>query len=268
MEKSPYFALEDKTVFVAGGAGDIGRTIVTAFAEQHSKVAIADLNLQSAERHAQKLTGARVTAVGLDVTSDASIRKAVDLTVDRFGPIDILVNVAGVLCRKSFFETTRQDFETGFAVNVMGMFLVSREVAAHMAPRGQGAIINISSMNARLAVENRCVYAATKAAVNMLTQSMAVELSPLGITVNAVAPGIVDSQMARVRLNTPALLKAFTDAIPLKQLTMPEDVAYAVLFLASPYARKISGEILLVDGALTARMALPQPKETAWRPQA
>jgi len=260
MDQTPYFGLEDKVVFVAGGAGDIGRTIVKSFAEQQSRVVIADLDVESAEKHAEQLTSARVAACSLDVISESSIRKAVDHAVQRFGPIDVLVNAAGVLCRKSFFETTRQDFKESFSVNVMGMFLVSREVAARMKERRRGTIINISSMNAKLAVENRCLYGATKAAVNMLTQSMAVELSPMGITVNAVAPGIVDSKMARVRLNTPELLRQYTEAIPLKQMTLPEDVAYSVLFLASPFARNISGEILLVDGALTARMPLPKPK--------
>ena len=115
-------------------------------------------------------------------------------------------------------------------------------------------------MNAKPAVENRVVYGATKAAVNMLTQSMAIELASDGINVNAAAPGVVDSKMARVRLNTPELVEAIGKSIPLGRLTRPEDVAHCVLFLASPYAKNISGEIVVIDGALTARMSLPKPE--------
>jgi len=259
MEDTPYFNLKDKVIFIAGGAGDIGQVIVDAFAKQGAKVVIGDLDIQKARDVARSLETADVTACRLDITSETSVQEAVEFVEKDSGPIDILVNVAGILCRKSLFETTKKDFDDSFAVNVTGMFLVSREVALRMRTRRQGVIVNISSMNAKLAIEKRVAYGATKAAVNLLTQSMALELASDGITVNAVAPGVVDSKMARVRLNTPELIRKFSESIPLGRLTLPEDVAYCVLFLASPYAKNISGEIVAVDGALTARMSLPKP---------
>ncbi len=260
MKDTPNFNLRGKVVFIAGGAGDIGEAIVKAFAAQSAKVVIGDLNFQRAQEIAEALGNADVSSCHLDITSEVSVKDAVAFAERCYGPIDVLVNVAGVLCRKSFFETAKRDFDDSFAVNVTGMFLVSREVASRMRSRHQGVIVNISSMNSKLAVENRVVYGSTKAAVNMLTQSMALELASDGINVNAVAPGVVDSKMARVRLNTPELLKKFSESVPLGRLTLPEDVADCVLFLSSACAKNISGEIIVVDGALTARMSLPKPE--------
>jgi NAD(P)-dependent dehydrogenase (short-subunit alcohol dehydrogenase family) len=252
--------IRDKVVFIAGGAGDIGESIVEAFVQQYSKVIIGDLDEKKAKEIAKGSGELEVSACRLDVTSEESIKKAVDFVKRKYGKIDVLVNVVGVLCRKSFFQTTKQDFEESFAINVTGMFLVSREIAELMRLHQGGSIINISSLNGKLATENRIVYGATKAAVNLLTKSMALELGPFGINVNAVAPGVVDSKMARVRLNTPELVKQYENSIPLNRLAVPTDVAHCVVFLASPYAKYISGEIILVDGALTTRMSIPKPR--------
>jgi NAD(P)-dependent dehydrogenase (short-subunit alcohol dehydrogenase family) len=181
--------------------------IVRAFARQNAKVVIADLNLDRAQEIAKGIEESDVLACLLDTTSEDSIKNAVDFAIKGYGTIDVLVNVAGLLCRKPFFETTKQDFEESFSVNVKGMFLVSREVSEIMRDNRSGSIINISSINGNLAVENRVVYGVTKSAVNILAKSMALKLAPFGISVNAVAPGVVDSKMARVRLNTPELRK-------------------------------------------------------------
>lgn len=249
-----------KVVLVSGGAGDIGEAVVRAFAKQKSRVILGDLDQNRADEISKRLEDWNVSSCPLDITSEESVKETVATVKSRYGRIDVLINVAGVLCRKSFFDTSKEDFEESLAVNVTGLFLASREVAALMAGEGAGSIIHISSLNAKLAAENRVLYGATKAAVNSLTQSMALELGPLGIRVNAVAPGIVDSSMARVRLNTPELRKTFADAIPLRRLALPGDVAHCALFLASPYADYISGEVILVDGALTTRMSIPSPK--------
>ena len=259
-EPAPDLHLKGKVILVSGGAGDIGEAVVRAFAEQKARVLLGDVDRVKAEEIVKRCENPDVWNCYLNITSEESIKDVVAKIKDRYGGIDILVNVAGVLCRKSFFDTTKEDFAESLAVNVTGLFLVSREVATLMAAAGTGSIIHISSLNAKLAAENRLLYGATKAAVNSLTQSMALELGPLGIRVNAVAPGIVDSTMARVRLNTPELRKTFADGIPLRKLALPVDVAHCVLFLASPYADYISGEVILVDGALTTRMSIPSPK--------
>jgi NAD(P)-dependent dehydrogenase (short-subunit alcohol dehydrogenase family) len=259
-DQAPDFHIEGKVVLVSGGAGDIGEAVVRAFAEQNSRVILGDLDRGRADGISKRFQDGDVSSCHLDITSEESVKEAVATVKGRYGRIDVLINVAGVLCRKSFFDTSKEDFEESLAVNVTGLFLTSREVAALMAAEGAGSIIHISSLNAKLAAENRVLYGATKAAVNSLTQSMALELGPLGIRVNAVAPGIVDSKMARVRLDTPELRKTFADAIPLRRLALPVDVARCALFLASPYADYISGEVILVDGALTTRMSIPSPR--------
>ncbi len=145
------------------------------------------------------------------------------------------------------------------AVNVYGAFLLAKAFIPHLkaSPTG-GSIINISSLNGSAAAENRVVYGATKAALDMVSKSLALELGEFGITVNSIAPGVVDSKMCRVRLNTEEKVHAFERYIPLNRLTTPEDVAGTCLFLASPLARGITGAVILVDGGIIARQALPR----------
>jgi NAD(P)-dependent dehydrogenase (short-subunit alcohol dehydrogenase family) len=240
-------------------SSDLGSCIVKSFVQQGCRTIVADVDLEQAQKVAAAFPAAQVQACQIDITSEQSVIAAVTAAVEKFGRIDVLVNVAGILCRKSFFQTTKEDFDKSFAINVTGMFLVSQAVAETMKKQNGGTIVNISSMNSKLAVENRVVYGTTKAAVNLLTQSMAIELAPYNITVNAVAPGVVDSKMARVRLNTSELVQEYAKSIPLNRMASLQDVANCVLFLSSPGASYISGDIVVVDGALTARMSLPRP---------
>lgn len=252
--------LKDKIVFVSGGAGDIGSHIVDSFVKQGCKTIIGDMDENKGKALASKYPDGQVSVCHLDVTSEESVKYAGKFVEQNYINLDVVVNAAGILCRKSFFEASKEDFEKSFAVNVTGMFLLSKVMAGIMKKQKSGTIVNISSMNGKLAIENRIVYGATKSAVNMLTQSMALELAPFNITVNAVAPGVVDSNMSRVRLNTLELRQEFATAIPLNRLATPQDVADCVLFLSSPYASYISGEIILVDGGITARQSLPAPQ--------
>ena len=254
------FDLNGCAVLVSGGAGDIGSAIVRGFAEEGCRIVIGDINIQAAEKVKQELasTGATIDVCALDVTDEASVRQAVAFSAQRMGRLDVLVNVAGVLDRNDIFSVSREAFQQSLDINVMGPFFLSREAALVMKNQGGGRIINISSLNGSAAIENRSVYGATKAALNMLTKSMAMELGAHGITVNAVAPGVVDSAMCRVRLNTQELRDQFARNIPIGRLATPDDVRHSVLFLASPYASGITGEVLLVDGGITARQALPR----------
>ena len=254
------FDLADSAVLISGGAGDIGSAIVCGFAGEGSRVIIGDINLPAAEGLKEELVaaGSRVEVCALDVTDEASVRQAVDFAVQSMGRLDVLVNVAGLLDRSDMFSVTRDAFQQSLEINVLGPFFLSRQAALVMREQGHGRIINISSLNGSSAIENRSVYGATKAALNMLTKSMAMELGPFGITVNAVAPGVVDSAMCRVRLHTEELRENFARNIPIGRLATPDDVRYSVLFLASPHASGITGEILLVDGGIIARQALPK----------
>ena len=254
------FDLAGQTVLISGAAGDIGSAIALGFAEEGSRIMLTDRNEQAMESLRARLedTGAEVSTCFLDVTDEASCGKAVEAARERFGGLDVLVNVAGILNRDALFEVTREAFQHSLDVNVLGPFFLGRAAALVMRERGRGRIINISSLNGSSAIENRSVYGTTKAALNMLTKSMAMELGRYGITVNAVAPGVVDSSMCRVRLHTQELRDAFARNIPIERLATPADVRHSVLFLASPHASGITGEVLLVDGGIIARQALPK----------
>lgn len=252
------FNIEKNIVFVSGGAGDIGSSIVSAFAKEGCKIIVGDLDVEAAKSICTKLPDAEITILHTDITNMDSIQQTIQNIEKDFGRVDTLVNVAGILCRKSIFDTEKEDFEKSLSVNVIGAFMLSKAMIPLLKNSNQGAIINISSLNGSAAVENRVVYGATKAALNMVSQSMALELGDAGITVNTVSPGVVDSKMCRVRLNTQEKIDAFCRYIPLGRLTTPDDVASSVLFLASPFARGITGSILLVDGGIIARQALPR----------
>ena len=252
------FGLEGSVVLVSGGAGEIGSAVVRGFAAEGCRVVIGDIDGQGARSLAEELGTADCAFCELDVTNEDSIREAVRFTVKTFGRLDVLVNVAGILNRQPMFEVSREAFRQSLEINVLGAFFMSREAASVMRGQGGGRIVNISSLNGTAAIENRSVYGATKAALDMITRSMALELGAEGITVNAVAPGVVDSRMARVRLSDPEIRAAFEHAIPLGRLVTPEDVRDSVLFLASPRAGCVTGEVLLVDGGVTARQALPK----------
>lgn len=252
------FDIENKIVFISGGAGDIGSAIVRGFAREKSKIIIGDINSAAAEALKKEYGSAEISVCPLDVTSKESVDAAAGFVKENYGRIDILVNVAGVLCRKSFFDTEKEDFEKSMAINVIGAFSLSQAMAKIMKEQKSGAIVNVSSLNGSAAIENRIVYGATKAGLDMLTKSMALELGEYGITANAVAPGVVDSVMCRVRLNNPEIIGRFERYIPLGRLATPDDVCESVLFLSSPHASYITGTVLLVDGGIIARQALPR----------
>jgi len=252
------YQLKDKVVFISGGLGDIGQAIAHAFSSCGSNVVVGDLEDVLNEKFSKTFHGDSFTPCPVNIMSDESIMEAVNDIESRFGQIDVLVNSAGILCRKSFFDTSKKDFQKSLDVNVTGMFLLSQYFSQLMIKKSFGKIINIGSINGTLAIENRLVYGATKAAVNLLTQGMALELAEHNINVNCVAPGVVDSKMARVRLNTTEKRSNFAKYIPQNRLTLPTDVANCVLFLASPLASNITGETILVDGGLSVRQALPR----------
>ena len=252
------FHLENKVIFISGGAGDIGSAIVKGFVDESCRIILGDLNLEAAENLKAQFPEADIFPLQTDITDEDSIEQAVKTVGKLYGRVDVLVNVAGILCRKSVFETEKSDFEKSMAVNVIGAFLLTKAMIPLLKESDSGSIINISSLNGSAAAENRIVYGATKAALDMLSRSFALELGEFGITVNSIAPGVVDSKMCRVRLNTEEKVQSFCRYIPLGRLTTPEDVAGCTLFLSSSYARGITGDVMLVDGGIIARQALPR----------
>ncbi|HSB72370.1 MAG TPA: glucose 1-dehydrogenase [Candidatus Methylomirabilis sp.] len=252
---------EDQVVVVTGASRGIGRAIAVAFGREGARVVV---NYRTDETGAQE-TGRRIMAAGgvatlvqADVSVAGDVARLVDHTEQAQGPIEVLVNNAGVVARKGFLQTTEADFDWQFATNVKGLFLMSHAVASRMALRRRGSIVNVSSVDGAVAEENRAIYGASKGAVSMLTRGMALDLVSDGIRVNAIAPGVISMDIPDAD-RYPSFAASLDGWMPMKRLGRPEDCAGAVLFLCSEEASYITGHVLAVDGGLGIRQPLPFP---------
>ncbi|MGR3496271.1 L-iditol 2-dehydrogenase [Citreimonas sp.] len=248
--------LDGKTALITGAARGIGLAFARAYAAEGARVALADIDIARAHDAAQGIEGA--IAVELDVTRQDSIDTAVDHVVDAFGRIDILINNAAIFTAAPITEITRDDYARAFDVNVSGTLFTLQAVARHMIEAGvQGRIINMASQAGRRGEPLVAVYCATKAAVISLTQSAALNLIPHGITVNAIAPGVVDGEhwdgvdafFAKYEGKAPGQKKAEVGAaVPFGRMGVPEDLTGMAVFLASDEARYIVAQTYNVDG--------------------
>ena len=253
---------ENRVAFVTGGGGPlgIGRAACLAFAREGAAVVVAGGRSANAVAAEVRAEGGKAIAVPLDVTIPEQVQTAVDTAVDTFKRIDILFNNAGILGRQTLFELTPDLFDSVMAVNVKGCLLCAQAVAKVMIEQGiQGRIINNSSIYAEESHVGVLSYCVSKAALNRLTRSLALELRPHGITVNAVAPGggaptgMNASQNIPDDDTLPDLPLAPADAPPLERGATVWDYIGAVLFLASDAAAYISGDIMTVDGGAVSR---------------
>lgn len=247
---------ENKVAIVTGAAGGIGFGIAQAFAAEGAKVAIADIDEKGCARAAQALKdqGGEALACRTDVASESDIEALTDTLTKRFGRIDILVNNAGVILHKSIVDLERQDWDRQLAVQLTGPMLTMKHVGRRMMADGKGGrIVNISSIAGSMGRLKGAGHCAAKAGLNLITKVAAMEFAEAGITVNAVAPGLVDVAIQRVEENlSDAYKNAYIDAMPLGRLGEPSDIANTVLFLASEEARWTTGQVLFVDGGLMA----------------
>jgi 3-oxoacyl-[acyl-carrier protein] reductase len=194
----------------------------------------------------------------LDMADKAAANAAVEATLQRFGRLDIHVNNAGVVNRAPFLEYSLEAWQTVINVNLTGAFICGQASARAMAKAGRGRIINISSVSGQQGGTGRVAYGASKAGIISLTQTMAMELGPLGITVNAIAPG--PTQVSRL-VHGPKQKQAFLSRMALKRYASPADIAAAAAFLASPDASHITGHVLNVDGGFAAAGVLFDPAD-------
>lgn len=258
MGKNP-FDIAGKSAIVTGGAMGIGFGVVSRYVEAGANVLIADLDADGAAARAATLDGPGKTAwIGVDVSSDGAGQRLVDECLSNFGSVDILVNNAGIYPMTPMLDLSRESWQRVIDINLTGLAFVSKAVGARMVEEGTGgAIVNIASIDAlHPSMVGLAAYDSSKGGVLMFTKSLALELAPHGVRVNAIAPGgintegtaapLLESGMTQEQME--AMTAQFEAAIPLGRMGAPDDIAKVALFLASPAAGYMTGELVVVDG--------------------
>ncbi|MEX0647996.1 MAG: glucose 1-dehydrogenase [Balneolaceae bacterium] len=242
------FQLTDKIAVITGGGTGLGFGISKAFIDAGSKVVITGRREHVLKDACKKLCGEADYIVN-DVTALATLPGLTEEIENRFGPVDILVNNAGINQKEYALNVSDQDFNNIIQTNLNGLFALTREMGKKMTERERGSIINITSMAAIYGIPKVAGYAAAKTGVLGLTRALAVDLSPFGVRVNAIAPGFIESPMLHQAFNSdPERERRVLERTPMRKLGTPEDVAHAAVYLASDASKFITGVNLPVDG--------------------
>jgi NAD(P)-dependent dehydrogenase (short-subunit alcohol dehydrogenase family) len=247
--------LDGQVAVVTGGGGGLGSLAARAFAAAGADVAVVGRTAASLQAAAEavRAAGRRAAAIVADVTRSAEVNRMVEQAVAEFGRIDILLNNAGITSPKTLVELTDEDWHRIMDTSATGAFYCARAVAPVMMRQREGSIISMGSILSARGMAKRTAYSAAKAAIANFTRALALELGPHGIRVNAIAPTVIVTDLNRELVRTqPQLYQAVVDRTALGRLGEPEDIAGALVFLASPAARFITGQVLFVDGGYTA----------------
>jgi NAD(P)-dependent dehydrogenase (short-subunit alcohol dehydrogenase family) len=247
--------LKDKVALVTGGASGIGRATAELFAREGARVAVADYSADGRDT-VQAIKNARGEAifVPVDVSDSGQVAKMVETALQAYQRIDILFNGAGILYYGTVLETDEQAWNRVISINLTGTYLCCRAVVPHMIRQGGGSIINVAStVGAHDACANAVAYVTSKGGVTLFTKAMAVDHARQGVRVNALVPGATDTPMIRKAL-TPESLEALGASQPIGRLGRPEELAKAVLFLASDDASFVTGSAMYVDGGQAAKI--------------
>jgi len=247
--------LDGKVVAVTGGDQGIGRAIVERLAAEGADVGLCYRSNKAGADEvvaAVQKGGRKAVALQCDVSNVAEGQRFVADAVKQLGRIDILVNNAGLERRADFWDVSEQDYDLVLNVNLKGPFFVTQAFVKHrMQAKAGGKVVNISSVHEELPFPHFASYCASKGGIKMLTRNLSIELAPLGITINSIAPGAIETPINKKLLNDPVKLKSLLENIPLKRLGKPEDVASVAAFLASSDADYVTGTTYFVDGGLT-----------------
>ena len=248
--------LDGKVAIISGGARGQGATEARMLAMEGASVVFGDiLDDEGRQVEAQiRELGGEATYVHLDVTSEADWQSAVDTAVSAYGKLNVLVNNAGILIRKTLEETTGEDWDRIMNINAKGVFLGTRAAIPAMREAGGGSIVNISSTAGLVSSPSGSAsYTATKGAVRLLTKSTAIQYAREGIRCNSVHPGPIETDMIQDSLSDPAQMELRMQRLPMGRVGKPEEVAYGVIYLASDESSFVTGSELVIDGGTTAQ---------------
>ena len=250
------FRLDGRVALVTGGNRGLGHAIAQGLAEAGASVAVTSRDAQRAQTAAGQLeqeTGAKSLGLALDVRNGAQVEAAIQQVLADLGGLHILVNNAGVNIRESILELKDESWEEVIDTNLAGAMRCSRAVAGHLKAQGWGRIINVGSILSFVGIPSRAAYASSKAGLLGMTRSMALDLAPHGVTVNAVCPGVFKTEINRPILNDPEYLRNFLRQVPVGHLGDPSELKGAAVFLASEASSYMTGAALMVDGGWTVQ---------------
>ena len=247
--------LEGKVALISGGARGIGAAVARCFVSEGASVVIGDILLQEGRLLADEIqqSGGEITFTPLDVTSESSWSDAVALAIDHYGKLDILVNNAGITKRDRIEDETPENWDRIMEINAKGVFLGTKAVLTEMKRHGNGSIVNLSSSYGLVASPNSAIYGASKAAVKLLTKFTAIQNATLGIRANSVHPGPINAPLIQEFFGFPEKWKMLASLVPMGRIGEAEEVANAILFLASDESSFVTGSELVIDGGITAQ---------------
>ena len=246
------FSLEGHTAIITGGANGIGLATTHRLAKAGANVVIADVNEEAGVKVSNdlKAKGASALFVKTNVTEGSDVDALIQATIERFGSLEILMQFAGIGFEKHALETTREEWDRTITVNLTGSFLVMQAAGAVMVKAGYGRIVAMASVSGMRGGTGRTAYSASKGGVIAMTRVMAMEWAESGVTVNALAPGPVDTALTRA-MHDDETRRAYRRTVPMRRYGLPEEMAHAALFLALPQSGYITGATLPVDGGFT-----------------